>query len=129
MYISEIEMYEVLREKMDEKEAKTLVQYIESRVEHKFEHAKEVFPNKEDIYRLELKIAQGREETNLRIAELKEETSKKIAELKEETSKKIVETHTRIAESKNDLLKWLFGLIIGSTTAIIGVMLSVFKML
>ena len=114
MYISEIEMYEMLREKMDEREAKTLIQYIETRVEHKFEYAKEIFPTKEDFYRLELKVAQGRDEANLKIAEV---------------HTKIAETHIKIAESKNDLIKWLFGLILGSTVAIIGVMLSVFKML
>lgn len=125
MIISEIEMYELLREKMDQREAKTLVEYIESRVEHKFEHAKSVFPEKEDFYRMELKIAEGREETTKKIAELKEETTKKMAEI----HLKIVECNTKIAESKNDLIKWLFGLIIGSTTAIIGVMLSIFKVI
>lgn len=172
MTITDIEMYEMLREKMDHKEAKTLVEYIESRVDHRFEHAREVFPGKDDIFRLELKIAEthikiaeskdstskkiaeskdetnkiiaeGREETNKKIAEGREETNKKfaevnlkIAELKEETNKKfaevnlkIAETHIKIAESKNDLIKWLFGLILGSTVAIIGVMLTVFKMI
>lgn len=136
-------MYEVLREKMDEREAKTLVQYIESRVEHKFDHAREVFPDKQDIHRLELKIAEAKEETNRKIAEGREETNKKFAEVnlkiaegREETNKKfaevnlkIAECNTRIAESKNDLIKWLFGLILGSTVAIISVMLTIFKMI
>ncbi|TAG55390.1 MAG: hypothetical protein EAZ27_07110 [Cytophagales bacterium] len=155
---------------MDEREAKNLVQYIESRVKHKFEHAREVFPGKEDIYRLELKIAESKDSTSkiiarieLKIAESREATSKQIAksrdstskiiagielkiaesrdstnkliiESREETNKKfaevnlnIAEYHTKIAESKNDLIKWLFTLILGSTIAAIGVTISILK--
>ncbi|MDX2189513.1 MAG: hypothetical protein SFY32_06600 [Bacteroidota bacterium] len=95
MNISEFEMYELLREKMDEKQARMLVEFIEFRVEKKFEEARDVFATKDDIHRLELKIA---------------------------------EIHLKIAESKNDFIKWHFGMIIGSTLAVIGTILTVMQM-
>ena len=33
MHVAEIELYEILKEKVGEKEAKTLVEYIETKVE------------------------------------------------------------------------------------------------
>lgn len=125
MLISEIEIYEVLREKMDEREAKALVMYIENRVENKFEQAQSIFATKEDITKLELKIS-------LQIAELKAETLKLIADSRAETSKQIAEykaeTSKQIAESKAEMIKWMFGFVFVSTLTVIGVILSVMKM-
>lgn len=106
MLISELDIYEALREKMDEKQARALVQYIETRVEQKFEQAQKIFSTKEDIHRLELRLS----------------------EMKLETEQKFAIVNQKIAESKNDLIKWLFGMIMGSTVAIIGTILTVMKM-
>jgi hypothetical protein len=47
--ISEIELFEILKAKIGEKKAKTLVEYIEAKVEKKFIEKKDLFVTKEDL--------------------------------------------------------------------------------
>ncbi len=56
MQVAEIELYEILKEKVGEKEARTLVEYIEAKVEKKFEEKKDILATKQDIANLEIKI-------------------------------------------------------------------------
>lgn len=49
MQVAEIELYEIIKAKIGEKEAKTLVEYIEAKVEKKFEEKKDLFVTKEDL--------------------------------------------------------------------------------
>lgn len=46
MQVAEIELYEILKEKIGDKEAKTLVEYIETKVEKKFEEKKDLLAAK-----------------------------------------------------------------------------------
>lgn len=62
MQIAEIELYEILKEKVGEKEAKTLVEYIEAKVEKKFEEKKDILATKEDIHNLKIEIEEIRTE-------------------------------------------------------------------
>lgn len=52
MHVAEIELYEILKEKIGDKEAKTLVEYIEAKVEKKFEDKKDILATKLDIEEL-----------------------------------------------------------------------------
>ncbi len=52
MQVAEIELYEILKEKLGEKEAKTLVEYIEAKVEKKFVEKKDILATKIDIEEL-----------------------------------------------------------------------------
>jgi hypothetical protein len=52
MHVAEIELYEILKTKVGEKEAKTLVEYIETKVEKKFEEKKDILATKEDLANL-----------------------------------------------------------------------------
>ena len=99
MHISELEIFEILRTRMSESEAKNFLTYIESKVEDKFLDAKDIFSTKEDLLKLELKIVQT-----------------------------ISDSNQRIEQSKTELLKWLITLILGSTIAIIGTILAVMRM-
>lgn len=54
MPVAEIEFYEALKEKVGEKEAKTLLEFIESKVEKRIEDKKEVLATKEDIKNSEI---------------------------------------------------------------------------
>lgn len=60
MQVAEIELYEILKSKVGEKEAKALVEYIEAKVEKKFVEKKDIFVTKEDLANakaeLEIKI-------------------------------------------------------------------------
>ena len=42
MHVAEIELYEILKSKLGDKEAKTLVEYIETKVEKKFEEKHDI---------------------------------------------------------------------------------------
>ncbi|MBU4320225.1 MAG: hypothetical protein L6246_01865 [Thermodesulfovibrionales bacterium] len=56
MQIAEIELYEILKGKLGDKEAKTLVEYIEAKVEKKFEEKKDILATKIDIEELRTEI-------------------------------------------------------------------------
>ncbi|HCX90796.1 MAG TPA: hypothetical protein DHT43_09870 [Deltaproteobacteria bacterium] len=57
MQVAEIELYEILKPKIGEKEARTLVEYIETKVDRKLEERKDVLATKEDIAYLKQDIA------------------------------------------------------------------------
>lgn len=48
MQITSIELFELLKPKLGEKEAKTLVAYVEERVEEKINQKKDIFLTKDD---------------------------------------------------------------------------------
>lgn len=52
MQVAEIELYEILKGKLGEKEAKTLVEYIEAKVEKRLEDKKDILATKLDIEEL-----------------------------------------------------------------------------
>jgi len=52
MQVAEIELYEILKPKIGEKEARTLVEYIETKVDRKLEEKKDVLATKEDVANL-----------------------------------------------------------------------------
>ncbi len=62
MQVSEIQLFQILKEKLGEKEAQTLVEYVETKVERGFEVKKDVLATKEDISRLEILIERSSKE-------------------------------------------------------------------
>ena len=56
MHVAEIELYELLKGKIGEKEAKSVIEYVEAKVDRKFDEKKDVLASKEDIANLEVKI-------------------------------------------------------------------------
>ena len=58
MIVSEIKLYELLKAKLGEKEAEAFVHILEQKVDDKFEDAKQTLATKEDIARLDIKIAE-----------------------------------------------------------------------
>ena len=62
MIVSEIKLYELLNAKLGEKEAEAFVEILETKVDQKFEEAKLVLATKEDIARLDIKIAETKAE-------------------------------------------------------------------
>ena len=98
--IASIDIFEVLRGKLGDTEAKILVKEMEKidasvdiKIDHKFDEAKSILSTKEDI-------------ANLR------------GELK-----------TEIANSKADLIKWMVALILGLFIALIGSMAALIKLI
>lgn len=60
MYVAEIELYEILKSKLGENEAKTLVEYIETKVDKELEQKKDILATKQDMSLLEIKIEKTR---------------------------------------------------------------------
>ncbi len=58
MIVSEIKLYELLKAKLGEKEAEAFVHILEKKVDDKFDDAKQTIATKEDMARLDIKIAE-----------------------------------------------------------------------
>ena len=58
MIVSEIKLFELLKAKLGEKEAEAFVTLLETKVDKKFEDAKDSFASKEDISKLETRISE-----------------------------------------------------------------------
>ncbi|MVN21107.1 hypothetical protein [Mucilaginibacter arboris] len=56
MQVSEIELFRILKDKVGEEEAKTLTEYIETKVEKQFEIKKDVLATKQDLAELKGEI-------------------------------------------------------------------------
>ncbi len=109
MYISDFKLVDILRDKMGEQEARTLVEYIGVRIEDNYVEAKKVFSTKEDLLKLELKILEAIHknsiDTQKMFAETKAESQKQFAEVQKqfvEVQKQISETHLTIAELREE---------------------------
>lgn len=58
----EIKAYEILKSRFSEQEAEVLLDYFETKASQKIDEKKDVFATKEDISRLEIKLADTRGE-------------------------------------------------------------------
>ena len=60
MTVTTIDLYDILRSKIGESEAKTLVEFVEQKVQSQLKEEMNSFATKEDIHLLELKIEKVR---------------------------------------------------------------------
>jgi len=60
LVISEIKLYELLKNKIGEREAEAFIEIIEKKVESKLDEKTTIFSTKEDIAKLEVKIAEAK---------------------------------------------------------------------
>lgn len=58
--VSDIQLHEILSSKLGREEAKVLVEYVESKADKKIDDKTTVFATKEDVARLEMKIAESK---------------------------------------------------------------------
>lgn len=56
MIVSEIKLFELLKAKIGEKEAEAFVEILETKVDHKFEKAKEILATKQSLAELEVRL-------------------------------------------------------------------------
>jgi len=57
MEVSEIELFQILKERIGEEEAKSLTQYVEAKIEKQFDLKKDVLATKQDTAELKLEMA------------------------------------------------------------------------
>lgn len=123
-----LELYEKLKPKLGDEEARALLEFVETSVEHRA-------ATKEDLQRETsvLKADLQRERSALR-ADLERETSALREHLQRETSALRAdlqqETSTLRQEIQNvkvELIKWSFGFWIGSIAVLSGIMLAMLR--
>jgi len=68
--INTIELYNLLRNKIGEKEAQALTEYVYVQVDEKFAEKKDVLASKEDIFKVQNQISDLRVKLKEQIAEL-----------------------------------------------------------
>lgn len=62
MAVSDIQLFQILKEKVGEQEAKTITEYIETKIEKHFELKKDILATKQDINNLKLEMGELRTE-------------------------------------------------------------------
>ena len=90
--ISDIELYEILKAPLGENGAKTLVHFVESKVENGFQARLDTFATKNDI-------------ANLRLG-----TKNDISEVRVEMAQMKVDLIDRINKSKLETIIWIVGI-------------------
>ena len=93
--MSDIQFFQLLKDKMGDKEAEALVTFVDAKVK---ENVKE------------------NSEQNLKILATKEDIAV--------TNDKIAATNEKIAQSKTDMIKWMVGFWLAQMAAIIGLYLK-----
>jgi hypothetical protein len=101
-----LELYEKLKPKLGDEEARSLLEFIETSVEHRA-------ATKEDLQRTELAL---REEIRSVESNLREEIHRVESSLREE-----------IHNVKVDLLKWSFAFWIGNVAVLSGIMFALVR--
>ncbi|WP_419800432.1 hypothetical protein [Mucilaginibacter sp.] len=109
MQVSEIQLFQILKEKVGEEQAKTLTEYVEAKIEKQFEIKKDGLASKQDIAELKIEISNVRNELKLEIGDLK------------------IELKTDIANSRSDTIKWMFLFLFGQLAAIYAIVEIILK--
>ena len=105
MQVAEIELYEILKTKLGEKEAKTLVEYIEAKVGKELEEKKDILATKEDINGLKIEIGKVRTEMVVEIGKVR----------------------TEMEKTRSDIIKWMFLFWIGQLASLIAILQIFFR--
>jgi hypothetical protein len=138
MPVTEIEIYEALKEQIGDKPARILLEYIETKTEKEFEKKKDILATKQDIAQLEVKIEQSRIATKQDIELLRTATKQDIAELRADlevkieqsrsaTKQDIAQLEVKIERVRADLIRWMFIFWAGQIGALIAILALFFK--
>ena len=120
MPVTEIEIYEALKEQIGDKPARILLEYIETKTEKEFEKKKDVLATKQDIELL-------RTATKQDIAELRADLEVKIEQSRSATKQDIAQLEVKIERVRADLIRWMFIFWAGQIGALIAILALFFK--
>lgn len=104
--------------------AKTLLEFIDLRVEKEFERKKDILATKEDI--AELKSATRQDIEGLR-SDTKQEITNLRAEMKQEIADLRADLEVKIEKVRADLIRWMFIFWAGQIGALIAILSLFFK--
>ena len=134
MSVNELKLYKILREKMGEEEAQSLVEYVEAKIEAEFNDKQYVLATKQDLLvlkeELSARMDRQKEELMARMNHQKDELVERMERQKDELvermerqKEELVERMDRKFESieqrfnqlnvqvksdKSDMIKWMF---------------------
>lgn len=121
---TDIQLFQILKEKLGEKEAEALVNFVDSKLKENNEANLKVLATKEDIAKLAVSTKED-------IAKLAASTKEDIAKLTVSAKEDIVRLEGRMeklnAETKADMIKWMFIFWIGSILTTLGGMFAFLK--
>jgi len=112
-----LELYEKLKPKLGDEEARSLLEFIETSVEHRA-------ASKEDLQRTESAM---REEIRSVESNLREEIHRVESSLREEIHRVESSLREEIHNVKVDLLKWSFAFWIGNVAVLSGIMFALVR--
>ncbi|MBI4641995.1 MAG: DUF1640 domain-containing protein [Candidatus Tectomicrobia bacterium] len=130
-----LEVYEKLKPKLGEEEARVLIEFVEASVEQKA-------ATKEDLQKTELALRGDLQKTELTLREelrqvdqaLREELRQVDQALREELRRveqalreEIHKLDQKIEVTKSDLIKWSFGFWIGNVAVMSGIMFAIIR--
>ena len=116
MQVAEIELYEILKTKLGEKEAKTLVEYIEAKVGKELEEKKDILATKEDINGLKIEIEKVR--TGM-VIEIEKVRTGMVVEIEK--------VRTEMEKTRSDIIKWMFLFWIGQVASLFAILQIFFR--
>ncbi len=106
---TDIQLFQILKEKLGDKEAEALVGFVDSKLKENNEANLKVLATKEDI------------------AKLAVSTKEDIAKLTVSTKEDIAKLDLKISETKADMIKWMFIFWTGSILTTLGGMFAFLK--
>jgi len=131
MPVTEIEIYEALKEQIGDKPARILLEYIESKTEKEFERKKDILATKQDIELLHTAtkqdIAELRADLEVKIEQSRSATKQDIELLRTATKQDIAQLEVKIERVRADLIKWMFIFWAGQIGALIAILALFFK--
>ena len=112
-----LELYEKLKPKLGEEEARALLEFVEASVERKA-------ATKEDLFRTETALKEDLLRTE---GALKEDLRRTERALKEDLQRTEMALREEIQRTRADLIKWTFGFWIGNVAVLSGIMFAIIR--
>jgi chromosome segregation ATPase len=115
-----LEIYEELKTRIGEREAKDLVEFIQESVE-------KGAATKEDISKLREATAENINALKEEIGKLRTETKEEIGKLRNETKEDIHRLERLIGDTEVRLIKWMFGIWVSNVALISGIIYAIIR--
>jgi len=113
--ISGIQLFQIIKQKLGEKEAEALVAFVETTAKHENENSMKTVVSKEELAVFEKDILSE-------IKVLRDDINKLKMELKLD----IKDVRVEMKDQKAELIKWMFIFWVGAISIITGIMITLF---
>jgi hypothetical protein len=113
--ISGIQLFQIIKQKLGEKEAEALVAFVETTARHENENSMKTVVSKEELAVFEKDILSE-------IKVLRDDINKLKMELKLD----IKDVRVEMKDQKAELIKWMFIFWVGAISIITGIMITLF---